>query len=357
MRKQRFGFLSTANIGRKNWKSIHDSGNSVVAAVASRDLERSRRFIEELQAEAPFEIPPVALGSYEELIASPDVDAIYIPLPTGLRKEWVIRAAEAGKHVICEKPCGLNAADVQEMVNVCKKKRVQFMDGVMFTHNRRLNRVRKILDDGKSIGQVKRITSNFSFYMAENVYDKNVRVNSRLEPAGCLGDLGWYCIRFTLWTMNWCFPREAIGRILSERRARKNLATVPMDFSAELIFDDHTSAGFYCSFAAQYQNWVHVSGTKGSLVIPDFVNPLNDHEPAFELNQKEIRVKCCDCGVKHSNSHAFAQKTNMIRNFSNQIRLGKLNDEWPDSALKTQKVLDACLESARNSNRPVSLKQ
>jgi predicted dehydrogenase len=354
MKKIRFGFLSTANIGRKNWKSIRDSGNSIVVAVASRDLKRSREFIKELQAEAPFETAPIALGSYEELLAADNVDVVYIPLPTGLRKKWVLRAARAGKHVLCEKPCGLNAAGVQEMISACKKNRVQFMDGVMFMHNPRMHRIREVLDDGKSIGQIKRIMTNFSFHMAENAYGSNVRINSRLEPAGCLGDLGWYNIRFALWTMNWKLPREVRGRILSEQRARKNLAPVPMDFSAELIFDNHASANFYCSFVAQYQNWVHVSGEKGMLVVTDFIHPLSDHEPMFELNQKSVRVKCCDCRAKHSDSYEFAQQTNMIRNLSNQIRSGKLNHDWPMWALKTQQVLDACLESARK-NRTVEL--
>jgi predicted dehydrogenase len=329
MKKLRFGFLSTANISRKNWRSVHASGNAIVAAVASRDMARARQYIKELQAEAPFETPPVALGSYEELLASKDIDAVYIPLPTGLRKTWVLRAATAGKHVICEKPCGLKAADVQEMISACKKNGVQFMDGVMFVHNPRMSRMRKILDDGKSIGQIKRITSNFSFHMDENVYGQNVRINSALEPAGCLGDLGWYNIRFSLWAMNWELPREVHGRILSQRRARKNLAPVPVDFSAELVFDDRASAGFYCSFIAQYQNWVHVSGANGQLRV-------------FQLNQKEVRVKYPGKFTKD-----LAQATAMIRNFSNQIRSGKLNDEWPMWALKTQKVLDACIESAR----------
>jgi predicted dehydrogenase len=347
MKKLRIGFLSTANIGRKNWKSVFYSGNSVVTAVASRDLERGRKFIRECQAETAFETPLVALGSYEELIASPNVDAIYIPLPTALRKEWVIRTAEAGKHVICEKPCGLHSADVQEMLSACRKNRVQFMDGVMFMHNPRLDRVRKFLDDGRSIGQIKRLVSNFSFHLAENVYGSNVRASSALEPAGCLGDLGWYPIRFFLWTLKWKLPREVRGTILSDFSPRKGLAPVPMDFSAELIFDDDTSASFYCSFIAQYQNWVHVSGAKGSLVIPDFVHPASDHEPAFELNQKEISVRCCRCRSKHTKSLAPAQSTNMIRNFANQVRSGKLYAGWPESALKTQMVMDACLESAR----------
>jgi hypothetical protein len=84
------------------------------------------------------------------------------------------------------------------------------------------------------------------------------------------------------------------------------------------------------------------------LIIHDFVHPLNNHEPAFELNQKEVRVKCCKCRGKHNKSLEPAQFTNMIRNFANQVCSGKLNPEWPDSALKTQIVLDACLKSARS---------
>ena len=100
MKKLRIGFLSTANIGRKNWKSILNSGNCVVSAVASRDAQKSREFIHECQAAHAFEHAPAALGSYDALLTSPDVDAVYIPLPTGLRKEFVLRAAASqSKHV------------------------------------------------------------------------------------------------------------------------------------------------------------------------------------------------------------------------------------------------------------------
>lgn len=346
MKKIRFGFLSTARIGFKNWKAIRDSGNAIVTAVASRDIERSRKFITGLQSEAPFETAPSAMGSYEELIASPNVDAVYIPLPTALRKQWVLRAAAAGKHVICEKPCGVSAADLDEMIAACAQHRVQFMDGVMLMHNPRTARLREILDDGTSIGDIKRVTSSFSFRMDPDAYSADIRINSALEPAGCLGDLGWYCIRMALFAMNWKLPREVRGRILSERSASKDLAPVPTDFSAELIFDGNVSAAFYCSFIADYQNWVHISGTKGSLVVPDFTKPNDDHEPGFELNQKEIRVKCCNCRGKHSDSMEFSQQTHMIRNFSNQIRSGKLNKDWPMWALRTQEAVDACILNA-----------
>jgi predicted dehydrogenase len=352
MNKLRFGILSAADIARKNWKSICHSGNSVVTAVASRDGARSRWLIEKLQAEAPFKAAPAALGSYGELLALPNVDAVYIPLPTGLRKEWVLRAAAAGKHVLCEKPCALSAADLREMIAACRKHRVQFMDGVMFMHNPRLDRIRDALDDGRSVGRIKRIVSNFSFHLAAEQFPTNVRVNSRLEPAGCLGDLGWYCIRFILWAMRWQLPREVAGRILSQRGASHSPSPVPSDFSAELIFNDDTSAGFYCSFIAGYQNWVHVSGTKGQLRVDDFVHPVSDWETAFDVNGKMIRVRTG--GGKRARAGTVAQQTNMIRNFASQIFSGKLSNEWPVWALKTQQVMDACLESAR-WERPVKL--
>ena len=197
MNELRIGILSTAGIGRQNWKAVVNSGNAVVTAVASRDVARAREFIRKCQQEFPFAAEPAALGSYEKLLASRDVDAVYLPVPTGLRKEWVLRAAAAGKHVVCEKPCGVNLADVQEMAAACRKNRVQFMDGVMFMHSPRLPRLREVLDDGKSVGPVRWIASAFSFLGAGDFARRNIRADGRLEPTGCLGDLGWYCIRFT----------------------------------------------------------------------------------------------------------------------------------------------------------------
>jgi predicted dehydrogenase len=344
MDKLRFGILGAADIAQKNWKAIFHSGNSIIAAVASRDLEKARQFIAKCQQQTPFNTPPAAFGSYEELLASNNVDAVYIPLPTGLRKEWVLRVAAAGKHIICEKPCALSAADLQEMISTCRKNHVQFMDGVMFMHNPRLPRIREVLDDGKNVGRIKRIMSSFSFHMAEDLFPTNIRMDSRLEPAGCLGDLGWYCIRFILWAMRWQLPREVTGHILSQRGASRSPSPVPADFSAELIFNDDTSAGFYCSFIAEHQNWAHVSGIKGQLRVSDFVHPVSDMEPAFEVNATVLRVKVD--GGKPVEPEAVAQQTNMIRNFASQVFSGKLDEEWPMWALKTQQVMDACLKSA-----------
>lgn len=351
MKKLRIGFLSTAGIGRKNWKAVFHSGNCVVSAVASRDVQKSRKFIDECQREFAFAEMPRACGSYEELIASPDVDAVYVPLPTALRKEFVMRAAQNRKHVICEKPCAASVAELEEMLAACKKNSVQFMDGVMFMHSPRLAKVREVLDDGKSVGEIRRISSAFSFYPADkNFFTDNIRTDGALEPAGCFGDLGWYSIRFALWTLDWQLPHTVSGKILSQSSAANGRMASPTEFSGELFFDGGVSMEYYSSFLTGRQQWVHVSGQDGWLRVPDFVHPLNSYEPAFEVNEKFLIVAGdlkCPPGVDPlPQGHATAQDTRMFRNFADQVFSGKLNGDWPVWALQTQKVLDACHRSA-----------
>ncbi len=363
--KLRWGILGTANIARKNWKAIHNSGNATVVAVASRQLERSRQFIAECQAEAPMESPPVAFGSYEELLASKQIDAVYIPLPTGLRKQWVLRAAAAGKHVVCEKPCATSVADLREMLDACRQHSVQFLDGVMFMHSRRLQEIRKVLDDSSSVGQIKRITSAFCFYAPPDFFKGNIRVDSALEPHGCLGDLGWYCIRFALVAMKGQLPRQVTGRILSEFGTGTGSPAIPTGFSGELLYDDGVSAGFYGSFLTHNEQWAVVSGDKGILRLDDFVLPFYGNELSFHVSNAAFKVSGCEFRMvenrrsvvvpEHSNSHATAQETNLFRNFTAQVRSGKLNSEWSDIAYKTQLVMNACHDSARAGNRPIAI--
>ncbi len=351
MNQLRLGFLSTAGIGGRNWKAVFNSGNCVVSAVASRDVEKSRKFIEEHQRENTFAVQPDALGSYEELLAAKNVDAVYIPLPTGLRKEFVLRAAAAGKHILCEKPCATSAAELEEMLAACRENNVQFMDGVMFMHGPRLAKVRAVLDDGRSVGEIRRIASAFSFYSGEEFFQSNIRANGALEPTGCLGDLGWYSIRFTLWAMNWRMPESVAGKILSRSENLPNRPSAPTEFSAELFYPGGVSAEFYCSFRTAKQQWAHVSGQQGWLLLPDFVHPFNSYEPEFQVNEKTVvvagDVKCPPGADPFPQGHATAHDTRMFRNFANQIFSGKLNDDWPLWSLKTQQVLDACHESAK----------
>jgi predicted dehydrogenase len=353
----RWGILSTAQIGRKNWKAIHNSGNGTLVAVASRNVKAAQQFVDACRREAPMETH--ALGSYAELLAAPNIDAVYIPLPTGLRKEWVIRAAEAGKHILCEKPCAVSVADLREMLEACRRNRVQFMDGVMFMHSRRLERMREVLNDGASVGKIRRITSAFSFCAPDEFYSANIRAQRELEPAGCLGDLGWYCLRFALWVMQGRLPQSVTGRMLREVNG------VPVEFSGELIFADGVSSGLYCSFVTHNEEWAQISGNKGYLQVLDFVAPFFGNELTFRVNNAIHNVSGCDFNMEahwrqfsvaeYANSHPTAQETNMFRNFAAQVQSGKVAEEWPDWALKTQQLMEACLASARQGGREITL--
>jgi predicted dehydrogenase len=357
--------LGTANIACKNWQAIRLAENSVLVAVASRDLARARRFIEECQAEVPFLKTPEPCGSYEELIQRRDIDAVYIPLPTRIRKEWVLRAAEAGKHILSEKPCGASSEDLRTMLDCCRRNRVQFMDGVMFMHSQRLPRLRQVLDDPQEIGTIRHMVSHFTFRGDEDFLARNIRSDSDLEPLGCLGDLGWYNIRFFLWAMNDQLPERVAGRLLAQHCRSREHQPVPIEFLGELFFPGDVSAVFFCSFLAETQQWTLVSGTRGYLRIPDFVLPFYGNEAAFEVNQLVFRVRGCDFNMEnhsrriavqeYSNSAPDSQETNMIRRFAGMVTSGQLEPRWGDLALKTQLILDACLRSARENNHMVAV--
>ena len=361
----RWGILGTANIAQKNWQAIRNAENASLSAVASRSVERAQQFIDLCQANVPHAPAPRAIGSYEELIAAPDVDAIYIPLPTGIRKEWVIKAANAGKHVLVEKPVGCNAADVAEMIAACRRNNVQFMDGVMFMHSARLGRLQEVLDDGTSVGRIRRITSAFSFCAPDEWVNSNIRASGELEPLGCLGDLGWYTIRFTLWVMNYQMPLRVSGRMLTQTRRPDSKSDVPIEFSGEMFFADGVSASFYNSFLNQNQQWANVSGSKGFATLSDFVIPAFGCESAFEIHNDTFHATGCQFDMEQhprriavresSNNAPNAQETNLFRKFSELALSGKPDNFWADIALKTQQVMDACVTSAQQDGKPVEL--
>jgi predicted dehydrogenase len=298
-------------------------------------------------------------------LADDAVDAVYIPLPTGVRKPWAVRAAEAGKHVLVEKPVGTNADDVREILAACRRANVQLMDGVMFVHSRRLDSLRAVLNDSQSVGPLRRITSQFTFGATAEFLQNDIRVHSGLEPSGCLGDLGWYNIRFLLWVMNGQLPATVCGHTLAEHRRPDSPGSVPTDFSAELYYREGVSASFYCSFLAETQQWASLGGTRGSIFVPDFVLPCYGSELAFDVSNPVFEVAGCDFNMEqhtrrvavreYSHRAENAQETNMFRTFAGLALSGKPDPYWGEMVLKTQQVMDACLQSARGGGRMVEL--
>jgi predicted dehydrogenase len=349
MKHLRWGILGAARIARKNWRAILNSNNGVVSAVASRDAARAGQFVQECQAQIPFEREPVVFKDYESLLASPDVDAVYVPLPTGVRKHWVMEAARHGKHVLCEKPCAVSAEDLSELIEACARHNVQFMDGVMFMHCPRLGLLREVLHDHGAFGEIRRINSNFNFLAMPGYLETNIRTNAALEPLGCLGDLGWYCVRFSLWAMNWRMPERMAGRVLNER------AGVPIEFSGELSFAGGVSAAFYCSFLANQVQTAQVIGSKSTVELLDFVLPFTARKTGFEVRSAETVTEGGEWKIRNMSRRITlgnpaghvqtAQETLMFRNFAGQVASGTLNNDWPEQALKTQLVVDGCFKS------------
>lgn len=361
----RWGILGTAGIARKNWQAIRNSGNGTLVAVASRTAERAEAYIAENQAQVAHDPAPRAIAGYDEMIAADDIDALYIPLPTGVRKDYVIEAARAGKHVLCEKPCGVDAGEVREMIAACEEAGVQFMDGVMFMHSDRLPALRAELDSGEAVGDLKRIATQFSFMATDDFLEENIRMHSGLEPLGSLGDLGWYCIRIILWTLGYEMPTSVRAKMIRQAGRPDSPDAVPISLSAELAFASGVTGSFYCSFETEHQQWVNISGTKGHITMNDFVLPFHGPELAFEIEQAHFETDVCQFHMErhsrrvavheYSDSHASSQETKLFRRFGSLVLGGKPDSHWPEIALKTQQVLDACLRSAREGGSDLSV--
>jgi len=361
----RWGLMGTAAIARKNWKAIRLSGNGRVSAVASRSVPKAQNFIDECGAEVPQTAEVAAVGSYEALLARDDVDAVYIPLPTGLRKEWVLAAARAGKHVLCEKPAAINADDAQQMIDACAEAGVQFMDGVMFDHSQRLQEVCQALAEQKPIGKLRRICTHFSFSGDESFQRSNIRTDSVLEPHGCLGDLGWYCIRFTLWAAGLKLPTHVSARTITPLRGADSEGEVPGEFSAELQFADGVSATFYCSFLTSNQQTVLLSGDDGYTTLDDFVLPFYDAEAGWQQHHHVLEIDNCRWNFRrHSQRLAVAEyhsgepnapEVKMVRRLAECALSGQLDPRYPELTIKTQQILDACRRSDAAEGATIAL--
>jgi predicted dehydrogenase len=361
----RWGLLSTAAIARKNWKAIRLSGNGRVSAVASRSAAKAQDFIDQCGAEVPQTEEVAAVGSYEELLAREDVDAVYIPLPTGLRKGWVIAAAQAGKHVLCEKPAAINGRDAQEMIDACAEAGVQFMDGVMFDHSRRLKEICRALESEQPIGKLRRIHTHFSFSGDAAFQQTNIRTDAELEPHGCLGDLGWYCIRFTLWAAGLRMPTHVSARTITHLRGADSSGEVPAEFSAELQFDDGLSATFYCSFLTSNQQTVLLSGDDGYTTLDDFVLPFYDAEASWVQHSHVLEIDNCRWNFRrnsdrravaeYASGEANAPEVAMVRRLAECAISGELDPLYPDLTIKTQQILDACRRSDAAGGKRMAL--
>jgi predicted dehydrogenase len=254
----RWGVLSTADIGlTKVIPAMQLAHRSVVLAIGSRDLARAQSAASQLGI-------PRAYGSYEEVLADPDVDAVYVPVPNHLHLEWTLKAAAAGKHVLCEKPLALGSADATRMVDACASAGVHLAEAFMYRLHPLWVAAREMVHSGR-IGRLAAIQSWFSYYNDDPADIRNIRAFG----GGALYDIGCYCVDLS---------RLLFGREPDSARAsviRDPASGVDTTTSAILQFGDATSA-FTCSMRAVLDQRVHVYGDSGWIYIPISFNVPRD---------------------------------------------------------------------------------
>ncbi|CAM9506579.1 unnamed protein product [Choristocarpus tenellus] len=360
MEKSGWGIISTAHIARKVTRAIKLSANANVVAVSSRSLEKAKSFADDLSI-------PKAYGDHSELLKDPEVQIVYIPLPTAVRKKWVLAAAAAKKHVLCEKPCAVSLADLKEMVDACLKNKVQFMDGVMLEHHTRLELIKNVVG-GADFGPIKNMTSRFSFPGAidESFCESNIRMNPEMEPFGALGDLGWYNIRFALdlFSVSQAYPAQTPVKVVCHYH-EQGKGGLAITSSGILFFSGGGSATFHNSFSQCFNQEASVCSDRSSLQINDFVLPLNEANVKF--TETKVQREKWTRHYLASDHHVLncCQEVAMVEKLSSlaqSLMTGKsdINDSkhcfWPHLSLATQTVLDAAHQSAVNGGKPVEIK-
>ncbi len=267
----RWGVLSTATIGTtKVIPAMQRAEHVHIAAIASRNRDRAERVTRELGIDR-------AHDSYEALLADPDIDAVYIPLPNHLHVEWSIKALEAGKHVLCEKPIGLNVAEAQKLREAGRNHpKLKLMEAFMYRHHPQWVKAKELVDGG-AIGTLKTIQSFFCY----NNADPNDIRNQADIGGGGLMDIG-------------CYPISASRFIFGDEPTRV-AATIEFDptfhtdtyGSAVLEFDAGTSAFTYSTLLEPYQR-VNIFGTEGRVEVMIPFNAPPDRPCIVNLQQNDV---------------------------------------------------------------------
>jgi xylose dehydrogenase (NAD/NADP) len=248
--KIRWGILGAAGIARKRVvPAMQASHNGEVTAVASRTLDKARAFAGELGI-------PKFYGSYEELIADPEIDAIYNPLPNSEHAEWSIRCAEAGKPVLCEKPLAKDAAEAQKMVDAFTERGILFAEGFMYRFHPQTAKVKAMVEAG-AVGRIIAMQATFTFSVQG---EGNIRLSKPLA-GGSLMDVGCYCINvMRLMTGEEPEKARAIARIGTESGVDEWLSGI-------LAFPGGALGHFDCGLRAYRTHTYEIRGTEGRILV------------------------------------------------------------------------------------------
>jgi D-xylose 1-dehydrogenase (NADP+, D-xylono-1,5-lactone-forming) len=328
--KIRWGIISTARIGEGAViPAIQKSRNGEVVAVASRDLAKGQEFAKRLNI-------PKAYGSYEEMLADPDIDAVYNPLPNHLHAPLSIQAAEAGKHVLCEKPLALNAEEAQQMADAFNQRGLLLMEAFMYPFHPQTEKVKQMVDTGM-IGDLRLMTANFTFSIGD---EDDIRMKKDMG-GGALYDVGCYCIH----VMRLMSGEEPVAFTAAAQFGQRS--QVDEVLVGTLTFPSGLLGHIGCSFRAPMNQSYELQGTKGRIYVEKGFVPFRPDPNApiiiryypgvseSEIRYEEIRVEPAD------------QYTLMTEDFSDAI-LNKRPLRFPvEYGIANMRVIDQLFAAAR----------
>jgi len=320
-----WGLLSTANINQALITPLRASKRNSLFAVASRTQDSADKYAREWKI-------PHAYGSYAAMLADPEIDVIYISLPNHLHTEWTIKAVEAGKHVLCEKPLALNVEEVDAIQSAARKQGRVVAEAFMYRHHPQTLKVQELVKSG-SLGTLKLIRGAFSFFLTR---DGDVR----LDPAmggGSIWDVGCYPISYT---------RSVLGENPLEVFGWQATGPTGIDdtFVGQMRFGHDVLAQFDCSFVIPLRWFMEIAGSEGILKIPSPFKPETDEKIYLTRGDKTetITVKGQELYIGE------------VEDMADAVLLGREPRIALDDSRANVAVIFALLESAR-AGKPVSL--
>jgi D-xylose 1-dehydrogenase (NADP+, D-xylono-1,5-lactone-forming) len=327
----RIGILSTARIARSFVQAVRPSQQVSVSAIASRSASKAQSFANELNIPRPF-------GSYAELLADPEIDAIYNPLPNSLHAEWSIRALRAGKHVLCEKPLAVSGAEALAMFEAARSGGVHLAEGYPYLAQPQTLKLRELLAAG-TIGELRLIQASFGFTLSN---PEDIRLDASLG-GGALMDLGTYCV-------------SLIRALAGQRPTRVNATAhwskesgpdgaVDRTIAATIEFGSALKAQVTCSFDACLHRQALIVGSAGT-VQTTFLNHTSATAPGSLALRVGTDAKALDTVVQTATANGFLAEA---ESFAALVQRGP--EHWsgatPHESVDIAMTLEAILRSAR----------
>jgi len=271
-KKLNWGLLSTAKINRALIKPLNASKQTRLLAVASRSISSAESYAREWNI-------PRAHGSYEALLADPEIDVIYNSLPNHLHAEWTIKALHAGKHVLCEKPFALTLAEVDAMSQAARETGKVLEEAFMYRHHAQTLKVKEIVDSG-ILGKLQLIKGAFTFTLT-----REGDIRSKKETGGgSIWDVGCYPISYARMIVG-ADPVEVFGwQLTGEGGADES-------FIGQMRFEDGIHAQFDSGFKSPSRSMIEIVGTDASLNIPDPFKPGKSNEIILSRGDKQEKIK------------------------------------------------------------------